>query len=1050
MSKKSLFRGLTIVSTFLLSASIVSANVMEFYRDGMDQTFKTVSSKIVTEESENAEDAWNYDSQFKSAKDAFEGYKEFGFRSSEETAVLLKNKDKALPLTESTPKVTMLGLRSYAAVYGNSGGSTPDKASIDSGNTITEAFQKSGFELNPKTLAAYKKYCENLTWGGSGFGAIPPEYKEITTTTNIPELSPTELRGLASDYDEDYASYGDAAIVVVGRPAGEGKNYNDGAKGMDDGLHTTTGNIMGLSDDEMAIINEAKKGKADGKFKKVIVLINATNVMEFKNLSNDDSIDAIMWVGHPGVYGFYSVAKMLKGEVNPSAYLGDIYPTNNSDSPSMQNFGNIPWADPDDFTSADNVNSYLVEAEGIYTGYRYYETRYADIVAGVNNAATAKAGTYVNSDGTLATADGTWKYADEVNYPFGYGLSYTTFKTTLDDLQIMGNKKSGTAKVTVENTGDVAGKKAIQLYASVPYTTYDKTNNVEKSAIQLVNFEKTKLLQPGEKQTITVDIDMANLTSYDYTNAKTFILDDGDYYFTVGDDSHEALNNVLAAKGFTVTSGMTSVGDTSNVKTWTNDAFDKDTFSVSDNGTAITNKLSDGDYSMDLNSFMPNTVTYLSRSDWNGTYPKTYSGLVPTDRMKTLLKNDFIALSTNDDVSDIVWGDTTSKLTLNDMKGASYDDPRWDELLNKLTIDDFLDFASNAFHNIQKIDSVGYVGHKADDGPGGSDSYSFNKGMYRGQAWADAATSEYGALGTRVTASQENLAYSWNKELCFEDGELIIGETSLIFNLPIMIGPAMNIHRNGYNGRGGEYLSEDPILSGYIGSNMVQGAQSKGCLVNIKHAAFNDQEINRSGVCTFMNEQKARELELRNLQQAFEGKGKSASFKNDESKKNTFTTGALGVMTSYNRIGSVASSANKAVMVDIMRNEWGFKGYNVTDFTGVSPKAAPKESILAGTCAFCGFGKPSLDYWSAETLGKDRNMALAIKQNAHYILYALANSNAMNGVNSSSKRVELITPWRATYISLISIFGVLTLASLVSYGVFLGLDISHSKKKEEK
>ena len=199
MSKKSLFRGLTIVSTFLLSASIVSANVMEFYRDGMDQTFKTVSSKIVTEESENAEDAWNYDSQFKSAKDAFEGYKEFGLRSSEETAVLLKNKDKALPLTESTPKVTMLGLRSYAAVYGNSGGSTPDKASIDSGNTITEAFQKSGFELNPKTLAAYKKYCEGLTWGGSGFGAIPPEYKEIATTTNIPELSPTELRGLASD-----------------------------------------------------------------------------------------------------------------------------------------------------------------------------------------------------------------------------------------------------------------------------------------------------------------------------------------------------------------------------------------------------------------------------------------------------------------------------------------------------------------------------------------------------------------------------------------------------------------------------------------------------------------------------------------------------------------------------------------------------------------------------------------------------------------------------------------------------------------------------------
>lgn len=1049
MHLKSLFRGLTIASSFLLATSIATSYVMETYSDGMNQTFHSVSSEIVTEKSDNEEDAWNFKSNIHSAEEAFNTYKEFALRQSEETAVLLKNENNALPLTQENPKVTMLGLRSYAAIYGNSGGSSADKKTVESKNTITDAFKNSGFQLNPNTLKAYENYAKNLTWGGDGFGAKPPEYKELAVTNDVKELSPAELRNLQSDYDSEYSNYGDAAIVVLGRPGGEAKNYYKGKAGFAEGSTTTTNtdNTLGISDKEQAILNEATQAKKDGKFKKVIVLINSVDVMEFKDLSLNSDVDAIMWVGYPGAYGFYSVAKMLKGEVNPSAYLGDIFPTNSAAAPAMQSFGDIPWNVPEGtFTPDDNVNSYLVEAEGIYSGYRYYETRYADIVNGVSGASTAKAGSYVTSDGKLGTTDGTWSYSNEVNYPFGYGLSYTTFSTKFDSLNIMGDKKTGTATVTVENTGKVAGKKAIQLYVSVPYTQYDKDNKVEKSAIQLVNFEKTKLLQPGESQTITLDIDMSTLASYDAFKAQTYILDEGTYYFSVGDNSHEALNSVLASQNKTLNDGLTSLGNTSLVKTWNNDSFDKDTFSVSKNGTSITNKLSDGEYSMDLNSFMPNTVTYLTRTDWNGTFPKDFAGLAPTEEMKKLMKNDFIALSSSDDVSDIIWGDTSSQLTFNDMKGADFDDPRWDTLLNKLTISDFLDFAANAFHNIQAIPSVGYLGNVADDGPGGSDSHIFKDGKYQGQPWSD-ATGTYSEYGTRVTPSQENIAYSWNKELSYENGELILGETSLIFNLPIIIGPAMNLHRHGWNGRGGEYLSEDPILSGYIGSNIIQGAQSKGCLVNIKHAAFNDQEINRSGIAVFMNEQKARELELRNLQQAFEGNGKPASFVNDESKKDTFTKGAMGVMTSYNRIGAVASSANKGVMVDIMRNEWGFKGYSVTDFTGVKMKAAPKESLLAGTTAFCGIGKPDVSYWNAETLGKDRNMALAIKQNAHYALYALANSNALNGINSTSRRVELMTPWRAIYISLITISGVALLGSVSAYVAFSIID---SKRKGAK
>ena len=262
---------------------------------------------------------------------------------------------------------------------------------------------------------------------------------------------------------------------------------------------------------------------------------------------------------------------------------------------------------------------------------------------------------------------------------------------------------------------------------------------------------------------------------------------------------------------------------------------------------------------------------------------------------------------------------------------------------------------------------------------------------------------------------------------------MILGESSLVFNLPIIIGPGMNLHRHAYNSRGVEYYSEDPILSGYIGSAVVQGAQSKGTLVNVKHIAFNDQEINRSGIAVFMNEQKARELELRNLQQAMEAKGRSATFSDEDVGDKVYEQGALGVMTSYNRIGAVASSANAAVMTNILRDEWGFTGYAVTDFTSVSPHAAPKESILAGTSAFCGFGNQGVSYWTADALGSDRNVLSAIQRNLHYSLWAIANSNALNGVNSSTHTESVMTCWRAAYMGAIAVAGVLTVAGVLGY-----------------
>lgn len=1019
------WRGLALVCTLFLVVSTMAGTILETYRASVDAFFGTTSSKIVTEVSENEEDTWTYKSIYTSAQEAYEGLKEFAIKESQETVALLKNESNTLPIS-NTAKITMFGVRSYAPVYGSNGGSITDgKSTVE----IFDAFTERGFQLNPSMLSTYETYFADKEWTVPRFGGgIIPEYAEITAYNDPRELSLEELRALNPDFNKDYAAYNDAAIVVVGRPAGEnGDGFYPGEAGLADGVSTVTGNILSLSEKEMELINEAK-----ANFDTVIVLVNSVNQMEIANLQADPDIDAIAWIGFPGAYGFYGVADVLNGTVSPSAHLGDIYAKNSALAPAMQNYGNIPWANASDFSEEASVNSYLIQAEDIYTGYRYYETRYADIVLG-NGGETASAGTYANADGTIATVDGTWNYTNEVIYPFGYGLSYTSFEQTLDEVSILGTKETATVTVSVKNTGEVAGKSVVQVYAQVPYTDYDKQYHIEKSAVQLMDFEKTNTLQPGESQTITMEIDLSNLASYDSENAKTYIVDPGDYYFTIGSDAHDALNNILAAQGKTPADGMTADGNVANTYQWTwTGEVDAETFSVSKAGVNITNALSEGDYAMDINAFLPGTVTYMSRSDWNGTFPKTYSGIAANERLSVLLGNDIIPLNKGEDVSDLVFGDTTSKLTINDLKGADFDDPRWEELINKVTIGEFLSFAENAFHNIAAIESVSLPQYAADDGPGGSDSHYLTEGSYQGTPYADAADYDY---GTRVAPSPMNLAYSWNKELAYENGELILGESTLVLNLPIMIGPGMNIHRHAYNSRGVEYYSEDPILSGYIGSAVVQGAQSKGTLVNIKHAAFNDQEINRSGIAVFMTEQKARELELRNLQQAFEGNGKPASFISDETKADTYTEGALGVMSSYNRIGAVASSANVGVMVQIMREEWDFNGYNVTDFTGISLKAAPKESILAGTTAFCGFGNSGIEYWSADGLSGDRDIQLAVKENTHYLLYALANSAAMNGVNSTTHSEDVMTWWRMLYTVLTAVFAVGTAGSAIGYAI---------------
>ena len=374
LKKKNLWRGLTMVFALLLAVSMMAGNILELYRTSVDAFLGTRSTQTVTEQSDDESDAWTYKSEFTTAKEAYEGFKDFAIEASQETFALLKNENGALPLAKDA-KITMLGVRSYAPVYGNSGGSVPDgKSTVQ----IFDAFTERGFQLNPETLAAYEAFFADKEWTKPQFGGgILPAYAEISAYNDPCELTMDELKALNPDFQSKYTEYGDAAIVVVSRVGGEGGAYYPGEEGLAEGVHTVNGNILSLSDEEMAMIEEAK-----ANFDKVIVLVNAANPMEISNLEEDPDIDAILWVGYPGAYGFYGVADVLNGTVAPSAHLGDTFVKNGALAPAMQNFGNIPWANASDFAEGTSVNSYLIENEGIYTGYRYYETRYADIVLG--------------------------------------------------------------------------------------------------------------------------------------------------------------------------------------------------------------------------------------------------------------------------------------------------------------------------------------------------------------------------------------------------------------------------------------------------------------------------------------------------------------------------------------------------------------------------------------------------------------------------------------------------------------------------------------------
>ncbi|OZG64254.1 glycoside hydrolase family 3 protein [Bifidobacterium eulemuris] len=1003
MSRKTnVWRGFTTITASLLALSVGVATVCESWKESLDQNLGTTSSSIETSD-KTASDTYTYTSDYTTTDELVQAHEELNEQLSEEGSVLLKN-NGTLPLG-SGDKVTLFGAASHYPYYGPEFGGSVDEENAVS---LEQALTDGGFEVNPTMTALYETL-GNITDGKDEQGNdIYPYRPGALTSTFIgpvpgqyavgePPLSAYEEN--AAGYQDSFAEYSDAAIVVLGRSASEAADYLPGDDGLAEG--ESGENALALNDEERAMIDLACQN-----FDKVVVLINSVNQLELGDLADNDQIDAILWVGLPGVYGFNGVADVLNGEESPSGHLTSTYAANSQSSPAMVNFGNFEYTN-----KGDQMESmYLVEAEGIYSGYKYYETRYADIVSGQGNADSATG----SSDG------GAWNYEDEIVYGFGEGLSYTTFEQRLDSVETDEENHTMTVTATVTNTGDVAGKDVVQVYAQSPYTDYDRQNNVEKAGVQLMDYVKTDELQPGESQTVSTTFELKYLASYDYTTAKTYIMDAGDYYLSIGNGAHEALNNILAAQGYDVSDGMTDAGDGSLTYTWHQDEFDDTTYATSENGTEITNQLDD----MDLNYWQEGTVTYLSRSDWEGTWPKAYTDIAITDEMQPYMQSDFYEMKTDEDTSDI-FPEEESSVSFLEMKGADLDDERWDEIMDGVTLEDALYGIRVGGTQPKKYESVDEIVNALEsDGPGGING-------------TDLATrSTDPDSPTYVSEDDPNATYkpndyvcepivasTFNKDLATAQGALF-GNDSLWTNTTIFFAPGVNNQRTPYNGRNDEYYSEDPMVTNYCASAVVAAAREKGTIIVPKHLAFNDQESGRMGISVFMNEQKARETELR----GFEG---------------MVDAGMNGLMTSMNRVGITYSSGHVGLMQNILRGEWGYQGFLMTDIIfsmkDVTDYMSAKESVIGGT-TLMGISSDSQigssgswQYMTVEGVSEDRQFVQALRDNTKYLFYALANSNAMNGLNSTSRVVTNMTWWRWSYAAFIVAALALTVLSLTMY-----------------
>ena len=977
-------RGLAALMTCLMVLSIVGTGVANTYRGALDDTLGTESYVTINDDS-----AARFKTDYATIEDMAAAARDIAIREGEEGTVVMKNDNGVLPL-KANANVALFGLAAYN-VYGPKGGNA-DAASL------ADALAGAGLNVN-ETLKDY--YMTNIInmhtemranrWTGKEVPTTVYDHMYVSapgdwTTYQIAEVPPAEFEalGVPANWKEAIAK-DSIGICVFARGAGEGNTYKPGSA-LNYAGEATGEDPLKLSADELAVVEAAKETCS-----KVIVLLNTGNNMMIADIAEGGSheVDGICYIGCPNDYQTIGIANVLTGKVNATGALASAFVRDHQSIPAVQNVGGDYFADyeivcrNDDprypgkeignigtgsFGGADTYNGgmYIVEAEGIYVGYKYYETRYFDAVMGQGNA-NSVAG---------ATQGSAWNYGDEMLYTFGHGLSYLdytqTIKSVTVDRSVNGNI---TAVVEVKNNSNQDGKFLTQLYVQQPYTDYDRTNLVEKSAVMFLNSAKVDVAA-GKSKEVTITIPTKYLASYDANNAKTYILDAGDYYFTAAAGAHEAVNNILAAQGKTTADGMDAAGKNA-VVSWKLDALDNTTFAIANN-TTVTNVADDAD----LNYWLPGTVTYLTRQDWN-TFPINYNKLnlkiadsPKKDQWIAEMRGETYTISDTGAAAEAVPGPKFAASEIGAEQLNNINDPYWDKLVHAITIDEAV---GAVIHGGSRSDTLTNIDNPVviqNEGPTGISA-----------GYTDEATGKTYKFNVN---SQTLLGCSFNPELAYQWG-LVEGNSCLWVERYDLWGSGLTLNRTPYNGRNYEYISEDPMLTNVIGREVIQGCSDKGIINGPKHMGFNDQEHNRAGISAYMTEQKFRETDLRGFEGAL-----SDAF-------------GMGVMIAFNRIGATNASHHVGMIQKIVRGEWGFKGLISTDMMNNYLYFNAESMVMAGITQVADFaadnshinlGEGGVDaVWphiSLETVSKDSNLVEQARENLKYQLYIFANSAILN------------------------------------------------------
>lgn len=972
--KKSLLivsRVLAIIMAIVFGVLVIGTEIAYDNADTvssfLDQNFVNLV-KNEPEDGEEEEAVDFYTSEYDSVADVKNAGIDMTERVMAEGAVLLYNKDNALPLDKTTDKVSLFSASSAKPVWSGARESH-DKTESSGKVDIKAGLENAGLTVNEDLYNWYKN---------SGYGRA-----RLGTNVGIYELwSINEAPWSAISNAKTKAGY-NTAIFVISRIAGEGFDTAMRDLGEDsDKSDRTNGNYLLLSPDEKDVFEHIKEEKQNGTFDKFIVLMNTTNQVAVDFVDKYD-VDAVLYSGSIGSAGANAIGKILTGEVNPSGKLSDTFWKNHYLNPVLTNWGQMSYNPAATmlnqyigFTYGDSGlydDGYTVYQEGIYSGYRYTETRYEDVVMGTDKA-------------------GSFNYYDAVAFPFGYGLSYTDFEYDNMSVAYSAETDEYTVTVDVTNTGSVAGKNAVQLFLQKPYTAYDKAHGVEKAAVEFVAFDKTGIIAPGATESVTLKLARRELASYDSYEAGTYILEQGNYYLTVASDAHAAVNNILAQKGF----DGDADGDTGLVHL-INDIPEADflEYSIAKTGKEIVNVFDNVDLKLyEGAGSNKDAFQYMTRSDWAGTvkyafdlntyaFLYNYVHLVKTAQMSA----DYGKGVESSSGAYPTYGSTATAWQLIDLRidendePMAYDHPRWDELLDQLTFDDMANMLMNGFAQTKPLAAISNPGtYDYDSDLGVINSYSAGKtGLANKINDPDKHQKPPLYLDNGIVAATRN------PKLCYDYG-VQWGEDCLWAGYQGLYGTGANIHRSPYLGRTYGYFSEDPVLTGRCVAQMNIGMESKGSYMLLKHCVLNEQECNRCGGASWANEQSIREIYL-----------KAFSFAIDEG-------GVQGVMTSLTRLGPTPAPHHPFIN-EVLRGEFNMQGYCVTDsYMGY---------MNIASCVVAGNDLPlSQDDRLKNYKTGYSNVAWAMRDAVHNILYSVVHSSAMNGFTSDVRVIIFEPEWQ--------------------------------------